>query len=55
MYRAARVLLRSEEVAARRLLDLHDPRYQLIRKTLPIRDRFFNDLKALRQYVKASD
>lgn len=33
------------------LLDLYDQRYQLIRKTLPRRDRFFNDVKALTQYM----
>ena len=33
------------------LLELYDPRYQLIRKTLPRRDRFFNDIKALTQYM----
>jgi hypothetical protein len=33
------------------VLDLFDPRYNLIRKTLPRRDRFFHDLKALTQYV----
>ena len=32
------------------VLDLFDPRYRLIRKTLPRRDRFFHDLKALTQY-----
>ena len=33
------------------LLELYDPRYRLIRKTLPRRDRFFNDVKALTQYM----
>jgi len=33
------------------MLELYDPRYQLIRKTLPRRDRFFNDVKALTQYM----
>ncbi|MFP4378714.1 MAG: ISNCY family transposase [Spirochaetales bacterium] len=33
------------------MLDLFDPRYALIRKTLPRRDRFFNDIKALTQYM----
>jgi hypothetical protein len=33
------------------LLELYDPRYQLIRTTLPRRDRFFNDVKALTQYM----
>ena len=33
------------------LLELYDPRYQLIRRTLPRRDRFFNDVKALTQYM----
>jgi hypothetical protein len=33
------------------LLELYDPRYQLIRKTLARRDRFFNDVKALTQYM----
>lgn len=33
------------------LLELYDPRYRLIRHTLPRRDRFFNDVKALTQYM----
>ena len=32
------------------VLEFFDKRYALIRKTLPRRDRFFNDLKALCQY-----
>ena len=32
------------------VLELFDPRYALIRKTLPRRDRFFHDIKALTQY-----
>ena len=32
------------------MLELYDPRYRLIRKTLPRRDRFFHDVKALTQY-----
>jgi hypothetical protein len=33
------------------LLELYDPRYRMIRQTLPRRDRFFNDVKALTQYM----
>ena len=33
------------------ILDSFDARYQLIRKTLPRRDRFFHDLKALTAYL----
>lgn len=33
------------------ILDSFDARYQLIRKTLPRRDRFFHDLKALTGYI----
>jgi len=33
------------------MLELYDPPYRLIRKTLPRRDRFFNDVKALTQYL----
>jgi hypothetical protein len=33
------------------MLELYDRRYQLIRKTLPRRDRFFNDVTALTQYM----
>jgi len=33
------------------VLELYDPRYRLIRQTLPRRDRFFNDVKALTQYM----
>ncbi|MGH9438083.1 MAG: ISNCY family transposase [Terriglobia bacterium] len=33
------------------VLDLFDPRYRLVRETLPRRDRFFHDLKALTQYL----
>ncbi len=33
------------------LLELYAPRYRLIRQTLPRRDRFFNDVKALTQYM----
>jgi hypothetical protein len=33
------------------MLDLFDPRYALIRKTLPRRDRFFTDIKALTRYM----
>lgn len=30
---------------------LFDPRFRLIRETLPRRDRFFNDVKPLTQYL----
>ena len=32
------------------MLELCDPRYRLICQTLPRRDRFFHDVKALTQY-----
>lgn len=37
------------------LLELCDKRYQLIRKTLPRRDMFFNDVKALTRYFCFDD
>lgn len=33
------------------VLEILEPRYRLIRQTLPRRDRFFNDVKALLQYM----
>ena len=37
------------------LMELCDKRYQLIRKTLPRRDMFFNDIKALTRYFCFED